>query len=343
MKLIIQIPCWNEEATLPRTLADIPRQIAGVDEVEVLIVDDGSTDRTVEVARAAGVDHIVRLRQHQGLAQAFAAGIDAALRLGADIVVNTDADNQYRGDDIERLIRPILEGRADMVVGDRQIHTVSHFSPTKKLLQHLGSWAVRRASGTRIPDATSGFRAYSREAALALNVVSDYTYTLETIIQAGKKGIALAHVPITINEPTRESRLIRSLPDYLRRSAITIMRIYAMYEPLRVFSIVGAVVLAASGVLAGRYLYFLSIGEGKGHIQSVVLAGVLLVLGFQMLLIGLVADLVSINRRLSEEVLLRVKRLELTLLGGKTPPTGRPEGDDEDGPNRERAEDPATE
>jgi len=334
MKLIIQIPCWNEETTLPLTLAEIPRQIAGVDEVEILVIDDGSTDRTVEIARSAGVDHIVRLRQHQGLARAFMAGIDAALRLGADIVVNTDADNQYRGDDIERLIRPILEGRADMVVGDRQTHTVSHFSPTKRLLQRLGSWVVRRASDTHIPDVTSGFRAYSREAALALNVISDYTYTLETIIQAGKRGIALAHVPITINEPTRESRLIRSLPDYLRRSAITIVRIYAMYEPLRVFSIIGAVVLATSLALAGRYLYFFSIGEGKGHIQSVVLAGVLLVLGFQMLLIGLVADLVSINRRLSEEVLLRVKRLELTLPGGKVPPAGRSEGDGEDEPDR---------
>ena len=321
MKLIVQIPCWNEEGVLPLTLADIPRQIAGVDEVEVLVIDDGSNDRTVEVAQRAGVDHIVRLREHRGLAAAFAAGLDASLRLGADIIVNTDADNQYRGSDIERLIQPILAGQADMVVGDRQTDTVPHFSPMKKLLQRVGSWVVRQASGTRIPDATSGFRAYSREAALSLNVVSDYTYTLETIIQAGKKGIALAHVPITANEPTRESRLIRSVPDYLGRSASTILRIYTMYKPLRVFSIVGSVVLAASLALAGRYLYFLFLGEGKGHIQSVVLAGVLLVLGVEVLLIGLVADLVSINRRLGEEVLLRVKKLELAR-DQRTEPTG---------------------
>ena len=321
MKLIVQIPCWNEEGVLPLTLADIPRQIAGVDEVEVLVIDDGSNDRTVEVAQRAGVDHIVRLREHRGLAAAFAAGLDASLRLGADIIVNTDADNQYRGSDIERLIQPILAGQADMVVGDRQTDTIPHFSPLKKLLQRLGSWVVRQASGTRIPDATSGFRAYSREAALSLNVVSDYTYTLETIIQAGKKGIALAHVPITANEPTRESRLIRSVPDYLGRSASTILRIYTMYKPLRVFSIVGSVVLAASLALAGRYLYFLFLGEGKGHIQSVVLAGVLLVLGVEVLLIGLVADLVSINRRLGEEVLLRVKKLELAR-AQRTEPTG---------------------
>ena len=321
MKLIVQVPCWNEEAVLPLTLADIPKQIAGVDEVEILVIDDGSIDRTVEVAQIAGVDHIVCLQEHQGLAAAFAAGLDTSLRLGADIIVNTDADNQYRGSDIERLIQPILAGQADMVVGDRQTDTVPHFSPMKKLLQRVGSWVVRQASGTRIPDATSGFRAYSREAALSLNVVSDYTYTLETIIQAGKKGIALAHVPITANEPTRESRLIRSVPDYLGRSASTILRIYTMYKPLRVFSIVGSVVLAASLALAGRYLYFLFLGEGKGHIQSVVLAGVLLVLGVEVLLIGLVADLVSINRRLGEEVLLRVKKLELAR-AQRTEPTG---------------------
>ena len=321
MKLIVQVPCWNEEAVLPLTLADIPKQIAGVDEVEILVIDDGSIDRTVEVAQIAGVDHIVCLQEHQGLAAAFAAGLDTSLRLGADVIVNTDADHQYRGSDIERLIQPVLAGQADMVVGDRQTDTIPHFSPLKKLLQRLGSWVVRQASGTRIPDVTSGFRAYSREAALSLNVVSDYTYTLETIIQAGKKGIALAHVLITANEPTRESRLIRSVPDYLGRSASTILRIYTMYKPLRVFSIVGSVVLAASLALAGRYLYFLFLGEGKGHIQSVVLAGVLLVLGVEVLLIGLVADLVSINRRLGEEVLLRVKKLELAR-DQRTEPTG---------------------
>jgi len=332
MKLVVQIPCWNEEATLPLTLADIPRQIAGVDEVEIMVIDDGSSDRTVEVARAAGVDHIVRLRGHRGLAAAFAAGIEASLRLGADIIVNTDADNQYRGSDIERLIQPILSGQADMVVGCRQIEAIPHFSPVKKRLQRIGSWVVRQASGTPIPDATSGFRAYSREAALALNVVSDYTYTLETIIQAGKKGMAMTHVPIAINKPTRESRLIRSLPDYLCRSASTILRIYAMYQPLRISSLLGVAVLTASFALTVRYMYFLGLGEGKGHIQSVVLAGVLLVLGFQILLIGLVADLVSINRRLSEEILLRVRKLELERVQGKTPSASEqaePSGEDE--------------
>jgi glycosyltransferase involved in cell wall biosynthesis len=311
MKLIVQIPCWNEELLLPRTLADIPRQVAGVDEVEILVIDDGSTDRTVQVARAAGADHLIRLRTHQGLARAFAAGLDASLKLGADIIVNTDADNQYRGSDIAALVQPIISGQACMVVGDRRTDTIAHFSPTKRLLQRVGSWVVRQASDTHIPDATSGFRAYSREAAMSLNIVSDYTYTLETIIQAGKRGLALAHIPITVNEQTRESRLIHSVPQYLRRSAGTIMRIYAMYEPLRIFSIFGSTALALSLALAARYLYFVFVGEGRGHIQSVVLAGVLLAMAVQMFLIGLVADLVATNRRLSEEVLLRVKKLEL--------------------------------
>ncbi|MDH7487710.1 MAG: glycosyltransferase family 2 protein [Anaerolineae bacterium] len=319
MKLIIQIPCWNEEDALPLTLADLPRQIAGVDEVEILVIDDGSIDRTVEVAQEAGVDHVVRLREHRGLAAAFAAGLDVSLRLGADIIVNTDADHQYRGRDIERLIQPILTGQADMVVGDRQTDSIPYFSWGKKLLQRIGSWVVRQVSGTHVPDATSGFRAYSREAALALNVISDYTYTLETIIQAGAKGIALAHVPITVNRPIRKSRLVRSILDYCCRSAATILRIYTMYKPLWIFSIFGSVVLMASLALAIRYLYFLFLGEGTGHIQSVVLAGVLLVLGVQMLLIGLVADLVSINRCLNEEVLLRVKKLELAQAQGTTP------------------------
>jgi glycosyltransferase involved in cell wall biosynthesis len=327
MKLVIQIPAWNEEAVLPTTLAEIPRQVAGIDEVAILVVDDGSADRTAEVALAAGADHIVRFRAHQGLARAFAAGIDASLKLGADIIVNTDADNQYRGSDIERLIRPILAGQADMVVGDRRTDTIARFSPLKKRLQTAGSWVVRQASGTTVPDATSGFRAYSREAALALNVVSDYTYTLETIIQAGKKGIAVAHVPIQTNEQTRKSRLISSIPNYVRRSTITILRIYAMYEPLRIFSTIGAAVLAISLLLGVRYLYFLLLGEGKGHIQSVILAGVFLVLSFQMLLIGLVADLVSINRRLSEDILLRVKRLELPGVPEITRPDNKEQSD----------------
>ncbi|MCD6289164.1 MAG: glycosyltransferase family 2 protein [Anaerolineae bacterium] len=311
MKLIVQIPCLNEEATLPETVRDIPREIPGVDKVEILVVDDGSTDRTAEVARELGVDHIVRFPQNRGLAAAFAAGIDACLRLGADIIVNTDGDNQYAGGDIPRLIAPILAGEADIVIGDRQIDTIPHFSPMKKRLQKLGSWIVRRASDTAIPDTTSGFRAYSREAALRLNIVSDYTYTLESIIQAGKQHLALTHVPISTNPKLRESRLIRSLTLYLFRSAETIVRIYAMYEPLRVFVAAGTLLLLGGLTLSLRYLYFVFQGEGKGHVQSVILAAVFLIAGFQVLLIGLLADLIAINRRLNEEVLLRIKRLEL--------------------------------
>jgi glycosyltransferase involved in cell wall biosynthesis len=311
MKLIVQIPCLNEAATLPATVRDIPRQIEGVDKVELLVIDDGSSDETAAVARELGVEHIVRFRSHRGLAAAFAAGLDAALRLGADIIVNTDGDNQYAGADIPRLIAPILAGQADVVIGDRQIDSIPHFSPTKKRLQKLGSWVVRQASHTDIPDTTSGFRAYSREAALRLNVLSDYTYTLETIIEAGHKRLAVAHVPVRTNPRLRESRLIHSIPAYLRRSAETIVRIYAMYEPLRVFLAAGIVLLLGGLALSLRYLYFVFQGEGKGHVQSVIIAAVLFIAGFQVILIGLVADLIAINRRLSEEILLRVKRMEL--------------------------------
>jgi len=311
MKLIVQIPCLNEEKTLPQTVADIPRKISGVDEVEILIIDDGSTDNTVAVARQAGVDHIVRFTKNRGLAAAFAAGIDACLRLGADIIVNTDGDNQYYGGDIPRLIAPILTGEADMVIGDRQVETIDHFSPTKKRLQKLGSWVVRQASGTNIPDTTSGFRAYSREAAMRMNVISDYSYTLETIIQAGKQHLALTSKPIRTNPKTRESRLIGSLLDYLRRSTSTIVRTYAMYEPLRIFISAGALLLLGGVILGLRYLHFVGMGEGKGHIQSVILTAIFLIAGFQVILIGMLADLIAINRRLSEDILFRVKRLEL--------------------------------
>ncbi len=311
MKLIVQIPCLNEAETLPATVRDIPRQIEGVDTVELLVIDDGSSDNTAAVARELGVEHIVRFRSHRGLAAAFAAGLDAALRLGADIIVNTDGDNQYAGADIPKLIAPILAGQADVVIGDRQVETIAHFSPVKKRLQKWGSWVVRQASDTEIPDTTSGFRAYSREAALRLNVVSDYTYTLETIIQAGKQRLALTHVPVRTNPKLRESRLIRSLPAYLRRSAETIVRIYAMYEPLRVFIVAGLLLLLGGFILSFRYLYFVFLGEGKGHVQSVIIAAVLFIAGFQVILSGLMADLIAINRRLSEDILLRVKRLEL--------------------------------
>ena len=311
MKLIVQIPCLNEEETLPATVRDIPRAIDGVDSVELLVIDDGSTDRTADVARELGVEHIVHLRRNRGLAAAFSAGIDACLHLGADIIVNTDGDNQYSGADIPKLVAPILAGEADVVVGARDIDSTPHFSPLKKRLQKLGSWVVRRASGCEIPDTTSGFRAYSREAALRMNVISDYTYTLETIIHAGKQRLALAHVPIRTNPVLRESRLIQSISSYLRRSTETILRIYAMYEPLRIFVTAGVILLLAGLLLSLRYVYFITQGEGTGHVQSVIVAAILLIAGFQVILIGLVADLIAINRRLSEDILLRVKRLEL--------------------------------
>jgi len=313
MKLIVQIPCLNEEETLPATVADIPRAIPGVEQVELLIIDDGSTDHTVEIARALGVEHIVRFTQNRGLAAAFAAGLDACLNLGADIIVNTDGDNQYAGADIPKLIAPILAREADIVIGDRETDTIAHFSPAKKRLQKLGSWVVRQASGTTIPDTTSGFRAYSRDAALRINITTDYSYTLETIIQAGKQHLAVAHVPVGTNPKLRESRLIGSLWSYLRRSAATIVRVYTMYEPLRVFVTVGVLLLVGGLALSMRYLYFVTTGEGKGHVQSVIIAAVLFIAGFQVIVIGLMADLIAINRRLSEDILLRVKRLELSV------------------------------
>ncbi|HLE20769.1 MAG TPA: glycosyltransferase family 2 protein [Vicinamibacteria bacterium] len=309
MKLIVQIPCLNEADTLPLTLAEIPRHIAGVDEVQVLVVDDGSTDGTPEIATQHGADHVVRFERTRGLAATFTAGIDTALRLGADIIVNTDGDGQYPGTEIPRLIAPILEGRAEIVIGDRQVKNLEHFSLAKKKLQALGSWVVRKVSGTKVPDTTSGFRAFTRNAAQRLNVVSDYTYTLETIIQAGKKRMAIAQIPISSRE-TRPSRLISSDWNYVKRSAATIVRIYAMYEPLKIFSYIGAIFLAAGLFLSARYLYFVWIGEGQGHVQSVVAAGVLLIVGFQIVLIGLVADIMGSVRRLLEEVLYRQRRLE---------------------------------
>ncbi len=314
MKLIIQIPCLNEEQTLPQTLADLPRYIDGISEIEYLVIDDGSTDRTVEVARANGVHHIVRLTNRKGLAEAFMAGLDACLKLGADIIVNTDGDNQYRGSDIEKLVRPILDRKADMVVGDRQVESIAHFSPLKKRLQKIGSWVVRHVSETNVPDATSGFRAYSREAALRMNVISRFTYTLETIIQAGKKNIALSHVRINTNGKLRESRLFSSMPAYIKRSASTIFRIYAMYEPLKMFAISGTIIFTPGALLAVRFLYFFFTGNGTGHIQSLILSAVLMIVGFQIAMIGLVADLIGGNRRLIEDSLYRIKKLELQAL-----------------------------
>src|SRR4051812_24320709 len=314
MKLIIQIPCKNEEEALPVTLRDLPREVPGFDSVEWLVVDDGSTDRTVEVAREHGVDHIVRLTNNKGLAAGFQAGLDGALKLGADVIVNTDADNQYYGPDIVKLVQPILAGQADMVVGDREVMTIEHFSPLKKSLQRLGSWVVRQASQTKIPDTTSGFRAYNREAALSIQVVSKFTYTLETIIQAGKMLVAIEHVPIRTNPKTRESRLFPSMWSYIRRNTLSIFRIYAFYEPLRIFTAAAAVVGLLALALWGRFLYFLIIeGRGSGHLQSLILGAVLFIAAIQLLALGVVGDILAASRLLQQRTLERVRRVELQL------------------------------
>ena len=310
-KLIIQIPCLDEAETLPATLRDLPQRIPGIDRIEVLIVDDGSTDGTVEVARSLGVDHIIALRGRRGLAAAFTAGIDASLKLGADFIVNTDGDNQYAGDDIPKLVAPLVSGEADVVIGDRNVAALQHLSWSRKRLQHLGSWVVRQVSNTRVPDTTSGFRAYTRDAALRMNIVSEFTYTLESIIQAGKRRMAIAHVPIRSNARTRPSRLFDSVWVYIKRSTSTIVRIYTMYEPFKVFTTIGIVTFAAGLAVSFRFLYFYFNNDGAGHIQSLLLAAVLMIVGFQVLLIGLVADVISANRKLLEDLLYRVRSMEL--------------------------------
>lgn len=307
MKLIIQIPCLNEADTLGITLAALPRQVPGFDAVEWLVIDDGSTDNTVSVAMENGVDHIVRHTSNQGLARGFMTGLDASLRLGADVIVNTDADNQYNAEDIPLLTAPIIEGSADIVIGARPIEAIEHFSPVKKLLQKLGSWVVRVASKTNIPDAPSGFRAISRSAAQRLIVFSDYTYTLEMIIQAGQKNMALMAIPIRVNGYLRPSRLVRSVPSYIKRSLITIIRIFVVYQPFKFFFSIG-LVLFLSGFLVGlRFLWKYIAGEGGGHVQSLILSGVLLGMGFQTFLVAFLADLLAANRKLLEEVRLELK------------------------------------
>jgi glycosyltransferase involved in cell wall biosynthesis len=314
VKLIIQIPCFNEELTLPSTLADLPREIAGIEQVEWLIIDDGSTDRTVEVAREHGVDHVVRLTNNRGLAAAFQAGLDASLKLGADIIVNTDADNQYFGGDIAKLVQPILAGDADMVIGDRETDQIDHFSPLKKRLQRLGSAVVRRASGTNVPDTTSGFRSYNREAALQIQVVSKFTYTLESIIQAGKMLVAVDHVPIRTNEKTRESRLFPSMWSYVRRNTVSIFRIYAMYEPLRVFIAAAALVALVGAVIWLRFLYLFLFSDDPGqHIQSLILGSTLFIVAVQFAALGVIGDILAGTRVLQQRVLERVRRVELRL------------------------------
>jgi glycosyltransferase involved in cell wall biosynthesis len=313
-KLIIQVPCLNEEEQLSATLRDLPRSVPGFDIVEWLVVDDGSTDATVDVARACGVDHVVRLRNHRGLAAAFQAGLDAALKLGADVVVNTDGDNQYSAADIAKLVAPIVAGRADLVVGDRNVLQITHFSATKKRLQRLGSMVVRRASNTQVPDVTSGFRAYNREAALAVVVVGRFTYTLESLIQAGRGLVAVESVPIGTNAATRDSRLQPSMWSYVRRNAFSIFRVYAAYEPLRMFAaIAGLLFLAAIGAWSPFLLDWLLNGDRSGHLQSIVLGGVLLLAAVQVLAVGILADTMAANRTVSNRILERVRRVELAV------------------------------
>jgi glycosyltransferase involved in cell wall biosynthesis len=314
MKLIIQIPCLNEESTLPATIAALPRQIAGIDEVELLVIDDGSTDRTVEVAREQGVEHIVRLTNNKGLAAAFQAGLDACLKLGADLVVNTDADNQYSGGDVPKLVAPILAGEADMVVGDRRVATIEHFSGGKKALQRVGSWVVRRLSGTAIADTTSGFRAYNREAALGLLVTDDFTYTLESLIQAGKMLVAVDQVEIETNPQTRESRLFASTGAYVRRNALSILRVYTRYEPLRVFASASLVVgLLALAAWLPFLLDWVLNGDSSGHVQSLILGAVLFIVAVQLMALGVIGDLLASQRVMTQRVFERVRRVELTL------------------------------
>jgi glycosyltransferase involved in cell wall biosynthesis len=311
MKLIIQIPCHNEAQVITNTIKSLPTVLEGFDSVETLVIDDGSDDGTAAIALEAGANHLVSLPAHMGLAAAFTSGLDACLKKGADVIVNTDADNQYYSEDIGLLVKPIIDGRAQIVVGDRGVATSEHFSPLKRLLQRAGSWVVAQISGVNIPDATSGFRALSREAALRTLVLNDYSYTLETLIQAGAHRMPVEFVKIRTNPQTRPSRLIRSVPQYLANSSGTIVRSYAMYRPLRVFTIFGGIIIAGGVGLIIRFLYFYIIGQGNGHVQSVILAAVLLIVGFQVLLIGLVADLIGFNRKILEEVLYRVKQSEL--------------------------------
>ena len=311
IKLVIQIPCYNEEKTLPLTVEEIPRQIPGVDCVEILVVDDGSTDNTVKAAEKAGVDHIVKHVHRKGLAHAFMTGLDASLRSGAHIIVNTDGDNQYRGEDIPKLIAPILDGKAEIVIGDRRTDGIEHFRASKKKLQKVGSMVVRLLSNTRVPDAVSGFRAYNRDAAMQVNILSSFSHTIETILQAGGKHLAVVSVPVGTNPKTRESRLFKHPIQFLEQSVATMLRTYTMYYPLRVFSLIGGLLILGGLVPSIRFLVFFLMGEGSGHVQSLILAAVLLVIGFQILVIGLLADMTSLNRKLIEEILLRIKKIEL--------------------------------
>lgn len=310
MKLIIQIPCYNEAETLEITLNDLPKHIDGIDTIEYLIINDGSKDNTVEVAKNWGVHHVVNFKRNKGLAKGFMAGLDACVKLGADIIVNTDADNQYCGADIETIVRPIIEGKADIVIGERPIDEIEHFSPLKKKLQHLGSWVVQKASKTTIPDAPSGFRAYSKEAAMRMNVINEYTYTLETIVQAGRNRMAIMSVPIRTNPELRKSRLFSSMFGYIKKSMLTIIRAFMMYRPMKFFVTIGVICVLLGMIIGGRYIYFLSIGQGGGHIQSLILASMMIIIGVQTAIVGLQGDIIAANRKILEDIQFRVKNLE---------------------------------
>lgn len=310
MKLIIQIPCYNEEDTLPITFSQLPKQIDGISQIEYLIINDGSKDRTVEVAKELGIHHIVDMMNNRGLAKGFMAGIQACLRLGADIIVNTDGDNQYSGHDIEKLVKPILEKRAEIVIGDRETDSINHFSPLKKKLQKLGSSVVRKASNTNVMDTTSGFRAYSRDAAMKLNVVSEYTYTLETIIEAGHRKLAIENVAIGTNEKLRDSRLFKSMWGYIKKSAITITCTYTMMKPLRVFLRIGFIFAVLGIGIGARFIYFLLNGQGNGHTQSLILSSMCIVVGVQSIFFAFIADAIAANRKINDELLYRIKKIE---------------------------------
>ncbi len=311
MKLIIQIPCYNEEASLPITLNALPKQISGIDEIEILVIDDGSTDKTVEVAKANGVQHIVSMPHNCGLAKAFVAGINGALAQGADIIVNTDADNQYCADDIEKLVRPILNKEADIVIGTRPVSNISHFSLLKKNLQKLGSWVMRRVSSTQVEDAPSGFRAFSRAAALQINIFDNYTYTLETIIQARAKGLQLVCVPINVNPDLRKSKLVRNMFDYIRRSVFTMLRMFIIYRPFRFFSILASLFFISGSLIGLRFLYYYVFSSGSGHIQSLILSAILIIISVQIGVIAILSELFSINRKLLEDIQRRIKLQDL--------------------------------
>ena len=310
MKLIIQIPCFNEAETLEVTLNDLPKHIDGIDEIEYLIIDDGSHDNTAEVAKKWGVHYVVRFRRNKGLAKGFMAGLGACFKNGADIIVNTDADNQYCGADIETLVRPILDKKAHIVIGERPIDDTEHFTPLKKKLQHFGSWVVRKASKTTIPDAPSGFRAYSREAAMRINVINDYTYTLETIVQSGREKMAVMSVPIRTNPELRESRLFHSMWGYIKKSMLTIVRTYLMYRPLYFFFMLGSILALVGVGFFVRYFVFFCSGEGGGHLQSLILASTLLIVGFQTIVVGLLGDVISANRKILQDVQYHVRKMD---------------------------------